>query len=57
MAKIIQQEVIIKFSKIGRSDDESVTFISEETIATLEQVAQELAESGVIVEVTSTNES
>lgn len=53
MAKIIEQTIAIRLSKLGRnSDSDAQNLISPDTIATLEQVVQELvgADSGVIVE-------
>ncbi len=52
MAKIQEQLVVIKFSKILRDSDSSGSQLaSKELLDSLEQVAQELAGSGVIVEV------
>jgi hypothetical protein len=52
MAKIVEDVVIIKFSKIVKdSESESVTIAGSDIQTALEQVAQELAGSGVIVEV------
>lgn len=53
MAKIIEQKIAIRLSKLGRnSDSNAQSLISPDTISTLEQVVQELvgADSGVIVE-------
>ena len=52
MAKIQSENVVITFSKLTRdSESESDPIISAEVAAALEQVAQELAGAGVIVEV------
>lgn len=55
MAKLIEDIVVLKFSKIVRdnlTDPDSA--VSNEIIAALEQVAQELAGSSVVVEVERT---
>ena len=52
MAKIVEDIVVIKFSKIVKdSESESVAIAGADIQTALEQVAQELAGSGVIVEV------
>ena len=52
MAKIYEQAVVIKLSKLIKNNDEvQDSLISAETLAALEQVAQELIGSDVIVEV------
>ena len=54
MAKIIEDTVLIRFSKIARdSEDDEQVLVSEEIETALEQVAQELAGSGIVVEVVS----
>lgn len=51
MAKIVQDEVIIKFSKLVKDSEQEVLEIAKSDIqAALEQVAQELVGDGVIVE-------
>ena len=51
MAKIVQDEVIIKFSKLVKDSEQEVLEIAGSDIqAALEQVAQELVGDGVIVE-------
>ena len=51
MAKIVQDEVIIKFSKLVKDSEQEVLEIAGADIqAALEQVAQELVGDGVIVE-------
>ena len=53
MAKIYEEVVVIKLSKLVK-DDQEVTpgdLVSQDTIAALEQVAQELVGKGVIVEI------
>lgn len=52
MAKIIEQNLVIKFSKLVKddaSDNDSV--VDRDVIANLEQVVQELAGESVIVEI------
>ena len=52
MAKIVEDVVIIKFSKIVKDTDTEVSGIANPDIqAALEQVAQELAGDSVVVEV------
>lgn len=51
MAKVNTQIVVIKFSKLVRDDAPQQNIIPEDLANSLEQVAQELAGGGVIVEV------
>jgi hypothetical protein len=52
MAKIQTENVVITFSKLTRdSENQSEPIISADVATALEQVAQELAGAGVIVEV------
>lgn len=52
MAKIVEDVVVIKFSKIVKDSDSEVSGIAGADIqAALEQVAQELVGDGVVVEV------
>ena len=52
MAKIVEEVVIIKFSKIVKdSDAKSSGITGAEVQQALEQVAQELVGDGVVVEV------
>ena len=52
MAKIVEDVVLIKFSRIVKdSQNESESAITGDEILALEQVAQELVGSGVVVEV------
>lgn len=51
MAKIVEDVVVIKFSKIVKdSDGDSATLANPEILAALEQVAQELVGDGIVVE-------
>jgi hypothetical protein len=52
MAKIIEDVIVIKFSKIVKnSDDETSAIAGTDVQQALEQVAQELVGNGVVVEV------
>lgn len=52
MAKIIEDVVVIKFSKIIKDTDaDPASPISNDNIAALVQVAQELVDDSVVVEV------
>jgi hypothetical protein len=52
MAKIIEDIVIIKFSKIVRENDvDPAPAVLNDHVAALEQVAQELVGNGVVVEI------
>lgn len=52
MAQIHEEIVVIKLSKLVREQDECVThLVNDEFIDTLEEVAQELLTSDIIVEV------
>lgn len=52
MAKIVEDAVIIKFSKIVKSNENEIKeIVTQEIQHALEQVAQELVGEGVIVEV------
>lgn len=53
MAKIQEQSVVIKFSKLVKDDSNSTSVIDSDVVASLEAVAQELAGQGIIVEVDS----
>lgn len=50
MAKILEEAIVIKVSKLVKDGVEE-TLVAADTIAALEQVAQELMGEGVIVEV------
>ncbi len=52
MAKIIEDVIVLKFSKIVRENDtDPAPAILNDQIAAIVEVAQELAGSGVVVEV------
>ena len=51
MAKIIEDVVVIKFSKIVKDGAEDSAIANEEIQQALEQVAQELAGGSVVIEI------
>jgi DNA integrity scanning protein DisA with diadenylate cyclase activity len=51
MAKIVEDIVIIKFSRIVKDSDSGVEIINDEIQSALEQVAQELVGANIVVEV------
>jgi hypothetical protein len=51
MAKIVEEVVLIKFSKLVKDSDTDQTVVNDEVFASLEAVAQELAGNGAVVEV------
>jgi hypothetical protein len=51
MAKIVEDIVIIKFSKIVKDSDNGVEIVNNDIQSALEQVAQELVGDTVVVEV------
>jgi hypothetical protein len=52
MAKIVEEILVVKFSKIVKdSSEDQSTIVSDDILAALEQVAQELVTNSVIVEV------
>lgn len=52
MAKIVEEVVLIKFSRIVKDSDSNTTsIVNTDTQSALEQVAQELVGEGVVVEV------
>lgn len=53
MAKIHEEIVIIKFSKLVKDSDSAGTIANEELVVSLAAVAEELAGAGIIVEVES----
>ncbi len=52
MAKLVEDVVVIKLSKLIKDNDPSDVIVTDEVQSALEQVAQELAGNGVLVEVT-----
>jgi hypothetical protein len=51
MAKIVEDVIVIKFSKIVKDTEEGSSLVSADVQAALEQVAQELVGDAVVVEV------
>ena len=51
MAKIVEDVVIIKFSKIVKDSEEGSSVATADVQSALEQVAQELVGDAVVVEV------
>ena len=51
MAKMIEEVIVIKLSKLVKDNDSANTIADNEVCVALEQVAQELAGGGVLVEV------
>jgi len=52
MAKIVEQNIVVRVSKLARDGDQPA-LVSAEQLAALEQVAQEIMGESVIVEVES----
>ena len=51
MAKMIEEVIVIKLSKLVKDSDSTDTIADNEVCSALEQVAQERAGNGVLVEV------
>ena len=51
MAKIVEDVIVIKFSKIVKDSEEGSSVATSDVQAALEQVAQELVGDNVVVEV------
>lgn len=51
MAQIQSESIVITFSKLVKENAEEVSLTDDETIAALEEVAQQLVAAGVVVEV------
>ena len=50
MAKIQTETFVITFNKLIKDNENEVALVTDEQLAALEQVAQELAGDGIIVE-------
>jgi hypothetical protein len=50
MAKIHEEVVVIKLSKLIKDSDAGMEIATEEIVAALQSVAEELAGAGVVVE-------
>ncbi len=51
MAKILEEMVVVRFSKIVKDSEKDKKVVNAEIISALEQLAQEVAGDSVIVEV------
>lgn len=51
MAKIVEDVLVVKFSKLVKDDNTDTDLVSDEVQMALEQVSQELAGDGIVVEV------
>ena len=51
MAKIHEEIVVIKFSKLVKDSDSAAAIANDELVTSLAAVAEELAGTGIIVEV------
>ena len=51
MAKIIEEIVVIKLSKLVRDLDTGTEIVSDDTVTALQSVVEELAGAGIVVEV------
>ena len=51
MARMLEEIIVIKLSKLVKDNDDTNTIADTEIQSALEQVAQELAGNGVLVEV------
>jgi hypothetical protein len=51
MARIVEEVLVVKFSKIVKDSAGEEPSVTDETVAALEQVAQELVGDAVVVEV------
>lgn len=51
MAKIVEEVIVIKVSKLVKDITNDTSVVSEETIASLEAVVQELVGESTVVEV------
>jgi hypothetical protein len=50
MAKIHEEIIVIKLSKLVKESDSAGTVVSDDLIAALASVAEELAGAGIVVE-------
>lgn len=50
MAKIHEEVVVIKLSKLIKDQDSAATIASDDLVSALQSVAEELAGAGVVVE-------
>jgi len=52
MAKIISQTFVVTVSRLARDEDRTARFVADDFAANLEAVAQELAGTDAMVEIT-----
>jgi hypothetical protein len=52
MAKIIEENIVIKISRLAKDGSDPAGSVTTETLQALEQVTQELVGDGAIVEIT-----
>ena len=53
MAKLHEEVVVVKVSKLLKDSDTATAILNDETVASLEAVVQELAGTNVLVEIES----
>ena len=51
MAKVVENALTIKFSKLVRDDDDTETVLTADILENLDAVLKELAGEGVLVEI------
>lgn len=51
MAQIIEENIVIKISRLARDGSDTKSVVTAETLQALEQVTQELVGSAAIVEI------
>lgn len=51
MAQVQSESIVITFSKLVKAGSKEESLTNDETVAALEQVAQELVAAGIVVEV------
>ena len=56
MAKIYEEDVLIRISKIVREDEDGVAIVTDDMCSTIEQVIGELVADDCVVEVAKTEE-
>jgi hypothetical protein len=51
MAKLHEEILVIKVSKLVKDDEQAENFLTDDTVVSLEAVVQELAGAGSLVEI------
>lgn len=51
MAKLHEEIIVVKVSKLLKDNEQPQTIMGQETVASLEQIIQELAGSNALVEI------